>query len=95
MGNVVNLATHRCRIGSLAMHKEFGLVEIVGQDGWMREIEYEFSEPLSLAGEGEEVMYAEEIETRAEWVHVRQLIQADLAADIESLRKRGQLLFTN
>ena len=91
MGNVVNLATHRCQVGSLAMHKEFGLVEIVGHDGWMREIEYDFSEPLSLVGEGEEVIYAEEIETRAEWVHVRSLVHTDLAADIESLRKRGQL----
>lgn len=93
MGNVVNLATHRCRVGSLAMHKDYGLVEIVGQDGWMREIEYEHSEPLSLAGESEEVIYAEEIEMRAEWVHVRSLVHADLVADIESLRKRGQLLF--
>jgi hypothetical protein len=93
MGNVVNLATHRCPIGSLAMHKDFGLVEIVGQNGWMREIEYEHSEPLSLAEESQEVIYAEEIELRAEWVHVQQLIQANLAADIETLRKRGQLLF--
>ena len=93
MGKVVNLATHRCQVGSLAMHKDFGLVEIVGHDGWMREIEYEHSEPLSLASESEEVIYAEEIETRAEWVHVRNLVPTDLAADIESLQKRGQLHF--
>ena len=94
MGNVVSLATHRCRVGSLAMHKELGLVEVVGQDGWMREIEFEFSEPLSLAGEGPEVIYAEESERRAAWVDVRQLNPADLAADVEILRKRGQLLFS-
>lgn len=93
MSNVVSLATYRCRVGTLAMHKEFGLVEIVGQDGWMREIEYEYCEPLSLAGEGPEVIYAEEIERRAEWVHVRELNPADLAADVENLRKRGQLIF--
>ena len=94
MGNVVNLATHRCRVGTLAMHKEFGLVEIVGQDGWKREIEYEFSEPLSLVGEGPEVIYAEEIERRTAWVNVRQLNPADLAADVENLRKRGLLFFS-
>ena len=93
MGNIVNLATYRCRVGSLAMHKEFGLVEIVGLEGWMREIEYEYSEPLSLVGESEEVIFAEEIETRVERVHVHTLVHADLAADIENLRKRGQLLF--
>lgn len=94
MGCVVNLATHRCRVGTLAMHKELGLVEIVGQDGWMREIEYEFSEPLSFVGEGPEVIYAEEIERRAAWVHVHQLNPADLAADVENLRKRGLLFFS-
>lgn len=73
------------------MHKDFGLVEIVGHDGWMREIEYEHREPLSLASESEEVIYAEEIEMRAEWVHVRNLVPTDLGADIESLRKRGKL----
>lgn len=95
MGNVVNLATHRCPIGSLAMHKDFGLVEIFDQNGWMRTVAYEHSEPLSLAGESQEVIYAEEIETHVAQVHVRDLVPADLAADVENLRKRGQLLFNS
>jgi hypothetical protein len=30
---------------------------------------------------------------REVWVHVRELAEADLAKDIENLRKRGQFLF--
>jgi hypothetical protein len=93
MSNVVDLAGFRCPVGSLAMHSVYGLVEVFSQDGWMRGVLYEHHEELSLAHENEDVVFAEHIEMREAWVHARELAEADLAKDIESLRKRGQFHF--
>ena len=93
MSNVVGLAGFRCPVGCMAMHSVYGLVEVFSQDGWMRGVVYEHHEKLSLAHENEDVVFAEHIEMREAWVHVRELAEADLAKDIESLRKRGQFLF--
>ena len=93
MSNVVSLTGFRCPVGGMAMHLEHGLVEVFAQDGWMRGVVYEHHEELDLAGEPEDVVFAENIEMREAWVHVRELVEADLAKDIENLRKRGQLLF--
>ena len=93
MSNVVGLAGFRCPVGSLAMHPVHGLVEVFSQDGWMRGLVYEHHEELSLAHESDDVIFAEHIEMREVWVHVRELAEADLAKDIENLRKRGQFLF--
>src|SRR5574340_492966 len=93
MNNVVGLAGFQCPVGSLAMHSVYGLVEVFSQDGWMRGVLYEHHEELSLAHESEDVVFAGHIEMREAWVHVRELAEADLAKEIESLRKRGQFLF--
>ena len=93
MSNVVGLAGFQCPVGSMAMHSVYGLVEVFSQDGWMRGVVYEHHEELSLAHESDDVIFAERIEMREVWVHVRELAEADLAKDIENLRKRGQFLF--
>ncbi|MDZ7585695.1 MAG: hypothetical protein U0938_12830 [Thiobacillus sp.] len=93
MSNVVGLAGFQCPVGSMAMHSVYGLVEVFSQDGWMRGVVYEHHEELSLAHESDDVIFAERIEMREVWVHVRDLAEADLAKDIENLRKRGQFLF--
>ena len=93
MSNVVGLAGFQCPVGSMAMHSMYGLVEVFSQDGWMRGVVYEHHEELSLAHESEDVVFAEHTEMREAWVHVRELTEADLAKDIENLRKRGQFLF--
>ena len=93
MSNVVGLAGFQCPVGSMAMHSVYGLVEVFSQDGWMRGVVYEHHEELSLAHESDDVVFAEHIEMREVWVHVRELAEADLAKDIENLRKRGQFLF--
>jgi hypothetical protein len=93
MSNVVGLAGFQRRIGSMAMHSVYGLVEIFSQDGWMRGVVYEHHEELGPAHESDDVIFAEHIEMREAWVHVRELAEADLAKDIENLRKRGQFLF--
>lgn len=93
MKNVVSLAGFQCPVGSMAMHPVHGMVEMFAQDGWMRGVLYEHHEELSLAGEADDVVFAENIEMREAWVNVRELTEANLAKDIESLRKRGQLLF--
>ena len=93
MSNVVGLAGFQCPVGSMAMHSVYGLVEVFSQDGWMRGVVYEHHEELSLAHESDDVIFAEHIEMREAWVHVRELTVADLAKDIENLRKRGQFLF--
>ena len=93
MKNVVSLAGFQCPVTSIAMHPVHGMVEVFAKDGWMRGILYEHHEELSLAGEPDDVVFAENIEMREAWVHVRELTEANLAKDIESLRKRGQLLF--
>ena len=59
----------------------------------MRGVVYEHHEELSLAHESDDVVFAEHIEMREAWVHVRELVEADLAKDIENLRKCGQFLF--
>jgi len=92
MSNVVDLAGFRCAVGSMAMHSVHGLVEVFSQDGWMRGVLYEHHEELGLANESDDVIFAEHIEMREAWVHVRELTEADLAKDIENLRKRGQFL---
>ncbi|MHB1104333.1 MAG: hypothetical protein ACYC0C_16475 [Devosia sp.] len=93
MSNVVGLAGFQCPVGSMAMHSVYGLVEVFSQDGWMRGVVYEHHEELSLAHESDDVIFAEHIEMREAWVHVRELTEVDLAKDIENLRKRGQFLF--
>jgi len=93
MSNVVGLAGFQCPVGSMAMHSVYGLVEVFSQDGWMRGVVYEHHEELSLDHESDDVIFAEHIEMREVWVHVRELAEADLAKDIENLRKRGQFLF--
>jgi len=93
MNNVVEIAGFQCPVGSMAMHSAHGLVDVFAQDGWMRGVVYEHHETLSLEGEGVEVLFAENIEMREVWVHVRELTEANLAKDIADLRKRGQLLF--
>src|SRR3989338_11637676 len=93
MSNVVGLAGFQCPVGSMAMHSLYGLVEVFSRDGWMRGVVYEHHEKLSLAHESDDVIFAERIEMREVWVHVRELAEADLAKDIENLRKRGQFLF--
>ena len=92
MSNVVGLAEFQCPVGSMAMHSVHGLVEVFSQEGWMRGVLYEHHEELSLAHESDDVIFAEHIEMREAWVHVRELAEADLAKDIENLRKRGQFL---
>ncbi|MBN8780957.1 hypothetical protein [Thiobacillus sp.] len=92
MSNVVDLAGFQCAVGSMAMHSVHGLVEVFSQDGWMRGVLYEHHEELGLANESDDVIFAEHIEMREAWVHVRELTEADLAKDIENLRKRGQFL---
>jgi hypothetical protein len=57
MNNVVSLADFRCPIGSMAMHREYGVVDAI--NGWMRGIHFERREELSLAHESEDVVYAE------------------------------------
>lgn len=93
MSNVVGLAEFQCPVGSMAMHSVYGLVEVFSEDGWMRGVVYEHHEELSLAHESDDVIFAEHIEMRDVWVHVRELTEADLVKDIENLRKRGQFLF--
>lgn len=93
MENVVSLAGFQCPVGSMAMHPLHGMVEVFAQDGWMRGVLYEHHEKLSLDGEADDVVFAENIEMREAWIHVRELTEANLAKDIEDLRKRGQLLF--
>lgn len=93
MSNVVGLAGFQCPVGSMAMHAMYGLVEVFSQEGWMRGVLYEHHEELSLSHESDDVIFAEHIEMREVWVHVRELAEADLAKDIENLRKRGQFLF--
>lgn len=95
MSNVVDLAGFQCPVDSMAMHSVYGLVEVFSQDGWMRGVVYEHHEELSLAHESEDVVFAEHIDMREAWVHVRELTVADLAKDIENLRKRGQFLFNS
>lgn len=90
MSNVVSLAGYQCPAGSLAMHAEFGMVEVLGTDGWMRCIEIERTVPIPT--ENPDELAAERIDIDEAWVHVRELTPADLAKDIEGLRKRGQLL---
>lgn len=90
MSNVVSLTGFRCPAGSMAMHPEFGMVEVLGVDGWMRCIEIERSVPIPTVHPDE--LAAERIDFEEVWVHVRELTQADLAKDIEGLRRRGQLL---
>lgn len=91
MSNVVSLSGFQCPVGSLAMHAEFGMVEVLGTDGWMRCIEIERVVPIPT--EHPDELAAERIDFDEAWVHVRELTPADLAKDIEALRKRGQLLF--
>src|SRR5574340_1175080 len=93
MSNGVGLAGFRCSVGSMAMHSVYGVVEVFFQDGGMRGVLDEHHEELSLAHESDDVIFAEHIEMREAWVHVRELAEADLAKDIESLRLRGQFLF--
>ena len=93
LNKVVSLAGFQCPVGSLAIHPLHGMVEVFADDGWLRGVLYEHHEELSLAGEADDVVFAENIEMREAWVHVRELTEANLAKDIESLRKRGQLLF--
>jgi hypothetical protein len=93
MTEVVGLAGFQCPAGSMAMHPMHGMVEVYAQDGWMRGVLYEPPVQLSLADDAEERVVSESIEMRETWVHVRELAEASLAKDIETLRKRGQLLF--
>jgi len=95
MNNVVSLVGFQCPVGSMAMHTVHGLVEVFAQDGWMRGVLYEHREELGLDGESGDVLFSENIEMREDWIHVRELAEASLAKDIESLRKRGQLLFNS
>jgi len=90
LSNVVSLSWFQCPVGSLAMHAEFGMVEVLGTDGWMRCIEIERVVPIPT--EHPDELAAERIDFDEAWVHVRELTPADLAKDIEALRKRGQLL---
>ena len=92
LSNVVDLAGFQCAVVSMAMHSVHGLVEVFSQEGWMRGVLYEHHEELGLANESDDVIFAEHIEMREAWVHVRELTEADLAKDIENLRKRGQFL---
>jgi len=66
------------------------MVEVLGTDGWMRCIEIERVVPIPT--EHPDELAAERIDFDEAWVHVRELTPADLAKDIEALRKRGQLL---
>ncbi len=93
MSNVVDLAGFQCPAGSLAIHSVYGLIEVFSEDGWMRGVVYEHHEELNLALENDDVIFAEHIEIREAWVHVRELTEVDLAKDIANLRKRGQFLF--
>lgn len=93
MNKVVGLAGFQCPVGSMAMHPKHGLVEVFAQDGWMRGVLHEHPVQLSLADDAEKGVVSESIEMRETWVHVRELAEANLAKDIENLRKRGQLLF--
>ena len=93
MNKVVGLAGFQCPVGSMAMHPNHGLVEVFAQDDWMRGVLYEHPVQLSLADDAEGGIVSESIEMRETWVHVRELAEANLAKDIETLRKRGQLLF--
>jgi len=90
LSNVVSLSGFQCPVGSLAMHAEFGMVEVLGTDGWMRCIEIERVVPIPT--EHPDELAAERIDFDEAWVHVRELTPADLAKDIEALRKRDQLL---
>jgi len=90
LSNVVSLSGFQCPVGSLAMHAEFGMVEVLGTDGWMRCIEIERVVPIPT--EHPDELAAERIDFDEAWVHVRELTPADLAKDIEALRKRCQLL---
>lgn len=91
MSNVVSLTGFRCPVGGMAMHQDLGLVDVFAQDEWMRGVVYEHHETRDLAGEPEDVLFVENIEMREAWVHVRELRDADLARDIESLRRSGKL----
>lgn len=90
MSNVVSLSGFKCQAGSLVMHPEHGMVEVLGVDGWMRCIQVEHYVPIPV--EAEDELAAERIDIEEVWVHVRELKQADLAKDIEAIRKRGHLL---
>lgn len=92
MSKIVELAAYKCPAGSMAIHAKHGLVDVFETDGWMRGVMYEHREELGLDGESDEVLFKEEIEYREAWVHVRELVQADLMRDVESLVKRGQLI---
>lgn len=91
MNNVVSLAGFNCPEGCMGMHPVYGLVEVFAKDGLRRGILYEHREELSLAGEAEDVVFAENIEMREAWVDVRELREANLLADVQSFFKRGQL----
>lgn len=91
LNNVVSLAEYQCPAGSMAMHVEHGMVDVLGLDGWMRCIQIERHVPVPT--EEPDELSAERIDFEEVWVHVRELRPADLAKDIKKLRKRGQLMF--
>jgi len=91
MAEIITLATHQYPVGSLAMTKDYGLVEVFAQDGWMRGVLYDHHQENDLAGEAEDVLFCETIEQREMWMHVSKLSPADLRKDIEALIRRGQI----
>ncbi|MEQ1601277.1 MAG: hypothetical protein HOP04_02175 [Methylophilaceae bacterium] len=91
MGNVIDFSTRLYPVGSMALHPEYGIVDVFAANGFMRGIIYQHCEALPLDGESEEVLFSENIEFLETWVPVRELREADLSKDILLAIKRGEI----
>jgi hypothetical protein len=91
MSNVIDFSTRLYPAGCMALHPEYGIVDVLATDGLKRGILYQHCEALSLEGESEEVLFSENIEFREVWVPVRELKEADLEKDIEQAIRRGEI----
>lgn len=91
MSNIVDFSSKHHPVGGMAIHPEFGVVDVFAIDGMMRGIVYQHFEELPLENEAEDVLYSENIEQREAWVHVSTLKEANLEKDIELAIQRGEI----
>lgn len=91
MTNVIEFSTKHYPVGSMALHKDYGVVDVFAVDGMMRGVVYQHFEALPLENEADDVIYSEEIEQREAWVHVSTLKEANLQKDINLAIERGEI----
>ncbi len=91
MSNVIELSERYYPVGCMALHPDFGIVDVIETDGWRRCIIYQHHEELPLEAEPEEVIFSENIEFRETWVPVHELREANLGKDILLAIKRGEI----